>query len=336
MLQKLIPSFLFFCLALVFLAGCNKQETCKEAPELKVLPKIKIIRWEKDLFAAKTMEQMKVAMDKHPVFSEAFLMRSRFPHDSVIQKQLLSLSTSLFMDTLNKDVQKEFGDMSNLSNDLDKAFGYLKYYYPNIPEPVLYTLVSGFGTDLVVTDSMVILGLDSFLGGKGHYQMNPAQTPLYIQARMKQQNIVPSIVMAISKNYVEIDDDDNTLLASMIQWGKTYYFMEKMLPCTPDSLIIGYTPTDMKEVEDHLDLIWGFFVKRKLFFETNNMEITRFVGERPKVTEIGQKCPGRIARYLGWKIVRAYAESHPELTLQQLLQKTDANEIFTQSKYRPQ
>jgi len=321
---------------LVIATACSETSNCRKAPEVPQKAAIKIIRWEQTLFASKDTASLKKAVDAFPVFSEMFLMRSRFPHDSIMIGQLLKLSTSKFMDTLNQDVQKEFGNLETVSKDLNKAYDHLLYYYPQTKVPELYTLVSGFGTDLVVTDSMIVLGLDAFLGGKGHYQMNTSQTPMYIQTRMKPQNIVPSIILAQSKNHVEIDDDDNTLLASMIQWGKTYYFMENIMPCTPDSLIIGYSPTEMKEVEDHLDIIWGFFVKRKLFFETNNMEVTRFIGERPKVNEIGQKCPGRIGRYLGWKIVRAYAQQHPELSMKEILANTDANQIFTESKYRPE
>ncbi len=323
-------------LVLSSISGCTETSTCRKAPEVASKAAIKIVRWEQSLFAAKDTASMKKAVDAYPVFSEMFLMRSRFPHDSIMIGQLLKLSTSKFMDTLNQDVQKEFGNLEGISKNLNTAYDYLLHYYPETKVPDLYTLVSGFGTDLVVTDSMIVLGLDAFLGGKGHYQMSAAQTPMYIQSRMKPQNIVPSIILAQSKNYVDIDDDDNTLLASMIQWGKTYYFMENILPCTPDSLIIGYSPTEMKEVEDHLDIIWGYFVKRKLFFETNNMEVTRFIGERPKVNEIGQKCPGRIGRYLGWRIVQAYAKEHPELSMKEILENTNANQIFTESKYRPE
>ena len=57
--------------------------------------------------------------------------------------------------------------------------------------------------------------------------------------------------------------------------------------------------------------------------------------ERPKTLEIGDKCPGRIGEWLGWEIVKKYAEGQ-NVPLHTLMENPDAQRIFMQSKYKPQ
>ena len=114
--------------AFAFVTGCTETSTCRKAPEVANKAAIKIVRWEQSLFAAKDTASMKKAVDAYPAFSEMFLMRSRFPHDSIMIGQLLKLSTSKFMDTLNSDVQKEFGNLDGLSKELNTAYNHLLHY----------------------------------------------------------------------------------------------------------------------------------------------------------------------------------------------------------------
>lgn len=161
--------------------------------------------------------------------------------------------------------------------------------------------------DLYVSDSLVVIALESFLGDSGHYK--PAMTPQYILQRMKPDFLVPSVVMMQSSKFNKVDILDNTLIAEMIQWGKTYYYMKRIMPCTPDSIIIGYSAKQWAGSETNLAKIYAYFVERKLFFEPNHIEINRYIGERPKTLEVGNECPGRIGRYLGWKIVDKYMKT---------------------------
>ena len=50
--------------------------------------------------------------------------------------------------------------------------------------------------------------------------------------------------------------------------------------------------------------------------------------------EIDNESPGRVGAWIGWQIVRSYAENHPDVKLQDLL-ALDAKTLFEQSKYKP-
>ena len=72
-----------------------------------------------------------------------------------------------------------------------------------------------------------------------------------------------------------------------------------------------------------------------MFFETNHLVKNKYLSERPQVFEVSPSCPGRIGRWLGWKIIKSYMENNPNIEIQNLLSNTDNKEIFFQSFYNP-
>jgi len=120
----------------------------------------------------------------------------------------------------------------------------------------------------------------------------------------------------------------------MIDHGKSYYLLSKLLPCTSENILIGYTEEEWKESFENDAIIWANFVENKLLYETNHQMKQKFLGERPNVYEIGEKCPGRIGRWLGWQIVKSYVDQ-TGVSVQGLMNETDANKLFSASKYKP-
>ena len=121
----------------------------------------------------------------------------------------------------------------------------------------------------------------------------------------------------------------------MIDFGKAYYFTRQMVPCATDAQIVGYSPEVLQDVLENQETIWANFIQNELIYETNHQIKVKFIGERPKIPEIGSKCPGRIAAWLGYEIVKSYMDKNPEVSLTQLMSNADANRIFMQSGYKP-
>jgi len=57
--------------------------------------------------------------------------------------------------------------------------------------------------------------------------------------------------------------------------------------------------------------------------------------ERPKTLEIGNDCPGRIGEWVGWEIIKKYMAVQ-QITLPELMETSDAQQLFMQSRYKPQ
>jgi hypothetical protein len=123
----------------------------------------------------------------------------------------------------------------------------------------------------------------------------------------------------------------------VIYQGKILYFKEKMLPKVAKNHIIGYSEEDLKWSRNAESMIWRYFVERNLLYSTDSDLRRRFLRPGPFTKfylEIDNETPPRLGQYLGWQIVNAYAERHPEKNIQEII-NTDTQTLFSQSKYKP-
>ena len=129
---------------------------------------------------------------------------------------------------------------------------------------------------------------------------------------------------------------DKSLLAEMIYYGKSYEFVKTMMPCTNDTIVLGYDKQEVIDCDIYESVIWANFVQNNLLFKTDHFTVNKFVGEGPKTYEIGDKCPGRIGRWVGWRIIQKYRKENEAVKIQDLMKNNDAKKIFEASKYKPE
>ncbi|MEZ4904158.1 MAG: gliding motility protein [Spirosomataceae bacterium] len=254
--------------------------------------------------------------------------------DSLVVSQLFTNISSQFLQQFNQDLQKQFGDLETITPQLQQAFAQIKASYPDFKAPKIVTAVTGFmGSDLYVSDSVIVIGLDYFGGPKAKYR---PQVYDYQLNRYQPAYIVPSILFLMSQRYNKIPTEDQTLLADMVWYGKGFEFVKHVAPATPDSLIIGYSQAQLDDVYASQQDIWAYFLDRKLLFETREAEKERFIGERPATVEISQYCPGAIGRWVGWRMVSRYLQENPNTNLPELMAMTNVQQLMAESKYKGQ
>jgi gliding motility-associated lipoprotein GldB len=311
-----------------------KDNKCIDAPDVSEIDiSVKIERLDKKLYKIPTKKDLEVLLDENPVFAEQFLMLSQYPLPDVLIDRYYNLLNAGDIDSLFFEVDKTFGNLDDIRMQFEDAFRYLKYYFPGFKEPQIKTVVTGIANDLYISDSLIIVGLDFYLGPDGKYQ--PQNIPKYLLTRYQKDYLVPQIMLMYSNYFNSTDYEDKTALADMIYYGKAYYMAKNLMPCTPDSLFTGYSAFETKDIDDHEAVIWAGILENELLFETNNFMKDKFLSERPKTFEIGENCPGRIGRWVGWQIIQKYMEEHPDVTLPELMKMVDAQKIFNESKYKP-
>lgn len=275
-------------------------------------------------------------LTRHPVLRDYTFRRDEYPNDSLFINELYNRFTNLHLDTLLSETKRVFGDGSDLKIQFEEAFSNLQYYYPNFKPPKIRTVISGLlGSDLLVTDSLIIVSLDFFLGRGAKYRPKMYE---YLLRKYDPSDIVPScmLIYGISNQFNKSQKDDQTVLADMVSYGKAFYFAKHMLPCVPDSVFIWYTPEEISSSRKNEDLIWARFIESQVLFSTNNKVKQDYLGERPITIQVGEKCPGRIGQWIGWRIINKYAESHSETALPKLMTLDNAQKIFKESKYKPE
>ncbi len=322
---------LFCLLALVFI-GC-KNENCGDEQDISgINVTVQIESLENELFQVSDTDQLNQFLEKHPIISREFFQDLSYPSKEVMLDEVYKLIKNPFTDTLYQQVKAIYGNGEVIQGQFEDAFKRIKYYYPEFRTPKIQTIVSGFGNDIYLSDSLIIIGLDYYLGEQGKYKPDLFQ---YILDRMTPAHLVPSIVMFMSNNFNKSNMGQRTMADEMVFFGKAYHFTKKVMPCTADNLIAGYTQKELLDSEVSEEYIWSYFIQNELLYDKNTMSITKFVNERPSIPEIDPNCPGRIGRWLGWRIVQQYAENN-ETDLVALMNTANAKAILMQSKYKPQ
>lgn len=325
---------LFLVPGILILISCTKNKKCIPAPDISsILLELQVQRVDLELFNIQSKDDLVRIINQNPVFAETFLMRSQYPHDSILVDRFYNLLQDPSIDTLWQETKEVFGDFKDVESQFTEAFKRILYYYPDFTVPKIKTVFTGLAQDMYLSDTLIIIGLDYYLGKDATFR--PLNTPEYILKRYRKENIVPNSLLFISEKYNETNPDDQTLLADMVYYGKSYYFSKQMLPCVPDSIFLGYTPKEMTDIQNNEGIIWANFIENELLYETNHFIKDKFISERPFTYEISESCPGRIGRWIGWEMIKDYHNLNGDISFTQIMANSDALEIFNKSKYKP-
>jgi gliding motility-associated lipoprotein GldB len=321
----------------LMMAGCkDKTEECAVVPETDNI-KVDLLfeQFQDSLLNVRSKDEMVALFTRQPMIRDYIFRRTEYPNDSVFINEVYSRLQNPHLDTLLMETKRVFGDLSSLKGEFEQAFKNIKYYYPNFYPPKVQTVISGLDTDLLVSDSLIIVGLDFYLGKGAKYRPKYYE---YLLRKYDPNDIVPSsmLIYGISDRFNKVNGNDKTVLADMIAYGKSFYFAKHMLPCVPDSVLIWYTPEEIQGSRKNQNLIWARFVESEVLYSTSHVVKKDYLGERPVTIQVGEKCPGRIGQWMGWQIVNKYRETHPDLSLPQIMQMPDAQKIFKESKYKPE
>ncbi|MEQ8240906.1 MAG: gliding motility lipoprotein GldB [Cyclobacteriaceae bacterium] len=318
-------------LAILFFTGC-KSDQCREAINpTKSEVSLDIERIEPDLIEANSAKKVEKLLSENRTLSQLFLHSGQYPHDSILAGRLFTLLQNPYIDTLFEESRQAFSDFNEIESQLETLVMGIQSVYPNAPTPKVKTIVSGLYNDLYVSDSLIVIGLDYFIGEGATYR--PIDIPEYILRRYNNDHLVPTIGKFLAGDYVNLSRSES-FLSDMIDYGKTTYFLGRLLPCVPEHIIMGWTEEELQKARENQTIIWANFVENEVLYETNHLTKRKFLGERPNVYEISQECPGRIGAWIGWKIVESYMQNN-EVTIPQLLKQNNNEELFRVSGYKP-
>jgi len=314
----------FFFLLIAVLYGCGKGSDTPETP-------VTIERFDRELMDVKSEEELKKLLEENRAVSD--LLFGASPADTTFTGDVFHMIQHADARKLYEQVGETLGDLKPIELSFARAFDEIRKLYPDFKPPRIAAGFSGLRNDLVVTDSLVVISLESFIGPGALYR--PDQ-PEYMLRRFAPEYIVPNVIRFLSNSYNKVNFSPDSFTADMIFFGKSLEFSRAVLPHVEDSLIIGYTNREMQSAYEYQDVIWAHIIDRELLNSGNPAVNAKYFGERPYVAEIGPDCPARIGQWLGWRIVELYRMNNPEVSLQELMKNEDAGAILRGSKYRGQ
>ncbi|MBH8569911.1 hypothetical protein KB206_13545 [Microvirga sp. STS02] len=315
--------------------GCKSgpAEGCRpDAGEDAAAVPMQVKRLEPAFFQLKTPAQAQQFMDANPAFARYYLQRQPAT-EKQLDSSLVHLATNPALQQVGRETAAAFPDSAALRHNLGEMFRRVHYYFPDFRVPPTVTYVSGFlAKDIYVNDSLLVMSLDWFIGPKASKRPD---LPQYMLRRYTPAGLMPLLAQDVASKYNRHELTANTMLDAMVHAGKSLYFASLVLPCTPDSVLMGYTKREMVGLDANEGRVWGHFLEKNLLYNTTPFLLQKYVGERPNVPEIDKTCPGRVGQWVGLQIIRKYVAEHPDVTLGRLMAEKNAQRILNDSHYRP-
>lgn len=235
------------------------------------------------------------------------------------------------------EVMDKFPSLENIEKSLSSAWSHYAHYFPGSPIPDIYSFVSGFNNSIVVGDSTLAIGLDRYLGKDCRYYPMLGIYNYEIR-RMVPEKIPSDCMYAWASSTWMLDNGDqlgDNLLESMMHEGKLIYFSRCMLPSEPDSLIFGFTADQLKFCKNNEAQMWEYLLEYDLLFNTDPFTIRKFTGEAPFTSYFTNESPGRAAVWLSFRIIEQYMEKNREVSLSELMENNNYQQILQEARYSP-
>lgn len=229
-----------------------------------------------------------------------------------------------------------FPEPNGLRASLTQAVRRYHYHFPEAMIPQYYLYISGVHHEIPVMagEDAVVVATDCYLGQDFDYYQKLG-IPMYRISRMTPEHIVNDIMTEMYVAYIESTEKTNTILDEMIRAGKRLYFLEAMQPDLPGHILTGYNPAQLSWVEKHEGELWAFFIGEGVLYSSDFMMIRKLFGDGPFTQDFSTDAPARLGEWTGWQIVRKFADRHPNLSLAEIMNITDNQEILEGSKYKP-
>lgn len=245
-----------------------------------------------------------------------------------------------FMTALAEDAAGIYSNDQYLKSEIKDIWRHYRYLFPNAPETLnVYTYISGLDFDfpVIYVDSIATLfiALDLYLG-----EDHPAyaQQADYLNTRHAPDYLPVDIAKSMIDPWLNRRPNDLALINDMVYYGKQTYVVNRILPEKTVYDILRYSKENASFCLDNEHMIWRFMIEQDLLFDQRADLKRRFTEEAPFskfYMEFDNETPGRIGRWIGWRIVSSYMKRNPDKTLIDLMQTSDHRELFSQSRYKP-
>jgi hypothetical protein len=240
---------------------------------------------------------------------------------------------------VSDSLQQKYPRLTWLEDQLQRAFRYVKYYFPDykLPAKVVAYIGPFDGPGIALMPDALGIGLQSYAGRDfSFYLTGKGQDlyPLYVSRRFEPEYIQANCMTQIAQDIFPDSSDGRPLIEQMIIKGRYLWLAEKLLPDVADSIRTGYTKAQLDWCKSNEVGVWSFFLQG---VDLNGMDPDvnkNYVGEAPKTPGLPDAAPGNLGTWVGWQIVKKYAGEHKGLSPARLM-VLPVRTLFEEAKYKP-
>lgn len=332
-MEKKTNSFVLLIL-LIFIISCdsipNRLTVNVDDIEIK---QVKIHRYAKALFSIDTSNlqaELKKLQPQFPVFLDGDL------DDSYSLNSMRGFITDTFLIRVQHDVETVYPNLSSIENELNKAFKYYKYYYPNARLPEVFTYVSGFDYEhkIQVYNQNLLIALDMYLGEDypNYKQLGLAH---YVFKKFSQEYLIKDCVHELASSYIDHRKVQSALLDLMITEGKKLWFTHALIPEMDAGILFGYTEEQLLWVKNNEAMVWAFIIENEMLYSTDPIARQKFIIDAPFTSFFGNESPARLGSWIGYQIVNSFMQTNNNTSFPELMNNYEFQKILKRSGFKP-
>ena len=175
--------------------------------------------------------------------------------------------------------------------------------------------------------------MDWYLGDDEVYDQ--IGMPKYMALRRNLPTLAKDVAKELYTNYLEEWRKQGQVIDEMVYCGKVDFFVEAMCPTLPDSVLLGYSTKQWQWAVDNEGAVWADIVGSRRLYDSSLDSYMMFFGDGPFTQAYSNDAPSRLGEFFGLNVVRSYASKHDGFDLKQFMSRTDLQEIFQDSGYKP-
>lgn len=327
-----ILTILAICL---MMASCQKNEPAYKA-KLDITPDpydLEFDRYEEVLFSLDTNDfQAKLmnVQDRYRVFLGGDLNNP----DAV--QYLKDFATDPFSITLYEKVKALFSDLKQIEPVVEDVFAHFHHYYPEIELPKkAFTCITGAHPDeppVQIIDDQLVISLDWYLDDEELYDQ--IGMPRYMSLRRNVSTLAKEVAEQLYMYYLYEWRKQGQIVGEMVFYGRRDFFVEAMCPELPDSVLLGYSSKQWQWAVENEGQVWADIVGNRRLYDASLDAYMMFFGDGPFTQAYSNDAPSRLGEFFGLNISRSYF-SNNEVSLQDLMQRKDLQNVFQDSGYKP-
>ncbi|WP_299230451.1 gliding motility lipoprotein GldB [uncultured Bacteroides sp.] len=244
-------------------------------------------------------------------------------NDEKINDRLCAYYSDTSLVNLMLDVEDKYKDLGSFEKDLTKGFLYLKKRMSSFPIPVVYSQISALNQSVVVSDSLIGISLDKYMGED--YPMYKRYYYNYQRVSMNPDRIVPDCLSfyLLSLYPFPWDRNHRTLFDLMMYRGKIAWITEKALGSEElGTKVLGYNDMQLEWCRKNKKQFIEWVNKANHLESTDPMIIRSYLQPMPNRI-LNEDVPPMIGIWLGMQYIDEYMKKNPGVTFEELLNNTD-------------
>lgn len=335
--MKYIKCIVFLSVIFLFISCGKKSRFFVDTEKNKV--EVVIQRFDIDLIRLDTVdlpESVDALYGQYPIFLPLFI--ENMTNSSISDRDSIGRLLNDFLNfplvrEVNQKVEEKFADISSIEKEISGSFSRINYFFPNLTLPELYFFVSGLNVPMIMSPdrSVFAVGTDFYLGTD--FEPYKDFTYDYMLPNLSRERLPVDVISALLFSNFRFDSKQNRLIDSMLYRGKVLYLLSVFMPGRKAHEIAGYTPVQMLWAENHEEEIWKAIVGQKDLFSSDQHLIRKYMEDAPFTAPISQESPGRLGEWMGLRIVESFMNKNKQVTLPELMQMNNYQEMLEKSGY---